>query len=244
VKCKLCNSSTNFGKSHIIPESFFLSERKDGETPILATNTPGVFPKRRPIGEYDGSILCKECEQLFGPWDNYAKVLLFDKFSQFNLVAEESDYSAYSIERYDYHKLKLFCLSVLWRAGVSDRECFEKVSLGPHEQILRNMILSSDPGNKDQYSVQLMRFHGLPHEFPVIMPIGFRTRYKFNYHRIYLGNFFFDVKTDKRKTPVEHSGGELEDGSPLIIVSKNIKDMDEYKILKMVANAPHNATAI
>ncbi|MFZ1546919.1 MAG: hypothetical protein WAT12_07435, partial [Candidatus Nitrotoga sp.] len=189
------------GKSHIIPESFFLSEGSDDETPFLATNIPGIFPKRRPIGEYDDKILCKECEKLFGPWDNYAKVLLIDEVGQFQLVAEDKDYKGYSKEKYDYKKLKLFCLSVLWRASVSNRACFERVSLGPHEKVIRDMIQTGDPGSKDKYSVQLYRFHGADYGMPVLMPNKMRTKYGFQYHRIYLGSNFFDIKTDKRKTP-------------------------------------------
>ena len=65
MKCKLCRVSSDFGKSHVIPESFLIHRKVEGEIPILATNKAGAYPKKRPIGEYDSEILCKECEKVF-----------------------------------------------------------------------------------------------------------------------------------------------------------------------------------
>jgi hypothetical protein len=51
----------------------------------------------------------------------------------------------------DYKMFKLFQLSILWRAGISDRPIFKAVDLGKHEDILRNMLLNDDPGESYKY---------------------------------------------------------------------------------------------
>jgi len=51
----------------------------------------------------------------------------------------------------DYKLFKLFQLSLLWRAGVSDRPIFKEVALGRHQEILRRMLLDDDPGESHKY---------------------------------------------------------------------------------------------
>jgi hypothetical protein len=65
------------------------------------------------------------------------------------------------IANVDYHKFKLFQLSLIWRMGISTRREFINVKLGPkHVEKLRKMILNSQPGE--------------PHEYPCIMAVNMR----------------------------------------------------------------------
>lgn len=53
----------------------------------------------------------------------------------------------------DYQLFKLFHLSVLFKAGVSNRCEFDMVKLGPHTEKLRKMILSGDAGSARVYPI-------------------------------------------------------------------------------------------
>jgi hypothetical protein len=53
----------------------------------------------------------------------------------------------------DYAKFKLFHLSVLWRASVCLHPVFHRVSLGPHAERIRSMLLAHDPGPASQYPI-------------------------------------------------------------------------------------------
>jgi hypothetical protein len=44
----------------------------------------------------------------------------------------------------------MFHLSLLWRMSVSKHPYFKEVSLGPHEEVLRRMLLEARPGEPDQ----------------------------------------------------------------------------------------------
>ena len=244
MTCELCGASDDLGKSHIIPESFFVAAGSKNETLILATNKEDELPKKRPIGEYDSEILCKSCEKIFGDWDNYGKNLLIDEYKASNPIVENGQIIGHEIPQYEYPKLKLFLLSMVWRAGASKRPFFEKVKLGPHQDGLRKMIVANNPGSKDKYSVQVFSFRGMPYGYPILMPIRLMSTGGINYYRFYLGELFFDIKIDSRKTPSKFGIGEIEDGKSLLIVSKNIQEMSEFKIFKKVANAPNNDKAI
>ena len=51
----------------------------------------------------------------------------------------------------EYEPFKLFHLSVLFRASVSTLPTFADVSLGPHEERLRNLLLARRAGPEDQF---------------------------------------------------------------------------------------------
>jgi len=201
MNCRLCKNSGNFGKSHVIPESFFLHRKVEGETPLITSSKDGFYPKRRPIGEYDTNILCKGCETTFNTWDDYGKTLLLDKIDEFEVINENNIAIGYQLNSFDYQKLKMFFISVLWRAGVSERDFYKKVSLGPHEQKLREMVLNSDAGKEEAYATQLFRFSQESFAIPILMPMKIKSSYGYTYYRIYLGDYFADIKVDKRPTP-------------------------------------------
>lgn len=53
----------------------------------------------------------------------------------------------------NYQDFKLFHLSVLFRAGVCRLPTFSEVSLGPHEERLRRMLLDHDAGPVERYPI-------------------------------------------------------------------------------------------
>jgi hypothetical protein len=90
-------------------------------------------------------LLCEECEGLLSEHENHWKQVFFGS-------------EAVKIERVgnkfiglDYAKMKLFQLSILWRAGISSNFFFGKVNLGQHEERLRRMILEGRPGRAWEY---------------------------------------------------------------------------------------------
>lgn len=221
-----------------------LSEGLPEETPVVVTNNKSIYPKRRPIGEYDMEIICKKCEKIFGDWDDYAFKLLVKNFDNLETMSEDGVEIGYSSSTYNYEYLKLFCISVLWRAGVSNRDFFSLVNLGKHERTLREMILEKYSGTPDEYSVEFFRFAGFDFGVPIIMPVHITTTYGTEIYRVYLGRTFFDIKFGIEATPDNFGLGEISPENPLLIVNMNLKEMDEYRILKLVANSPQNENAI
>lgn len=126
--CKLCeNPVIKLVDSHIIPESFYLQEDGKGvNSRILSIDD---YPRKSPQGVYD-QIVCRECEQSFGSWDDYASRIL--KQAQPDHVhkhPETGSVFAYEYKNVDYKNLKLFFLAVLWRAHASKKGFFDKFKL-------------------------------------------------------------------------------------------------------------------
>jgi hypothetical protein len=141
MKCKLTGIDGRPVKAHIIPKSFYVKDPGERKPNKIITNTKGVYPKKSPIGIYDETIVTEEGERIFTSWDDYAAELLLAKKSDFKKRFNKGECIAFEIENYDYEKLKLFFLSVLWRASVSSHEFFKKVKLGGHENIIRDALL-------------------------------------------------------------------------------------------------------
>jgi hypothetical protein len=147
--CKLCGKREKLLDSHIIPEFFFKPLYDKCHRYLVIPSSPGkrIDVRQKGIRE---KILCSSCEQLIGSFENYAKELIFGS-KRLNIRVLEKTSSYFVCNGVDYKKFKLFQLSILWRAGVSQHPLFSIVQLGPHENKIRKMILESNPGEPYQY---------------------------------------------------------------------------------------------
>ena len=196
MKCKFCNEEKKLIKAHAIPESFFRPLRDGNTPPKLVTNKTGVYPKKSPIGIYDTTILCRDCEDQFGPWDDYAQLLLLQKFQNADKLKHNGKEVGYKVLSFDYNKLKLFFISVLWRAHASSQPFYSRIKLGPFADIAKDHIINKDPGSPDDFAVILAYFEE---------PIGmsnfdpFIEKYDgLNYYRFYMAGFCPVIKVDHR----------------------------------------------
>ena len=132
MQCKFCRQERKLVEAHVIPRSFF--EIDPANPPRLASNKDGVFPKRSPAGMYDTQLVCEDCERMFSPFDDYAQRLLVANREAAKPIYDGEQPIAYIYEAYDYQKLKLFFLSLLWRASESSHNFYRRIKLGPHER--------------------------------------------------------------------------------------------------------------
>ena len=83
----------------------------------------------------------------------------------------------------DYPTLKLFFMSILWRAGVASTEQFASVQLGgKHERELRHRLLERDPGQESDYACFVLLGVGGWKEWRVVGP---PFRYRLREHWCY-----------------------------------------------------------
>lgn len=156
-KCKLCLQEKELlNKSHIIPNSFYKIFMDDDKSFVFTTNVEIKNKKDRPnkrfTGEFENGVLCVSCDnKILGSLDSYGINFFCKGFkSNYDLikiydVKNLGGYDYSIIKNIDYKKIKLFLLSVLWRASISKREFFKDVDLGPYENKIRKMILFDDP---------------------------------------------------------------------------------------------------
>ncbi|MCD6670830.1 hypothetical protein LT068_17525 [Vibrio cholerae] len=231
MKCKGCNENKKLIKAHIIPESFFVS-MKSGNKPLkVITNILGVYPKKSPIGIYDRNILCRECENRFQKIDDYAfRILIAEEDKQIP-VYNDDVVVGYQLNNVDVSRLKLFFISILWRASISEQPFFSKINLGELEDKAKSLIWNESSGGADDFSFVLAKFDNVSGNVSkTIMDPHPEIWFGANCYRFYFYGYILYIKADLCETPNEWKGF-IPDGNDLIIVSRGrVEDSKEFPI--------------
>lgn len=232
--CKLCGQTgQKLIKAHIIPRSFY------GETLTCAAGPAKLVsinvdehPKKTLKGIYDQKIVCAGCEEKFSLWDNYAKVLLFDTPPD-NEITHGSKKLAQVYTAFDYSQLKLFFLSLLWRANSSSHFYFKSVSLGPFADKLQKMVRNNDPGDPEDFAVIITRFDDrMSHAF--LDP--YRQRLEdVMFYWVSFAEHCCVIKVDGRPTPESLSKFVLSPSQDLYITTRNFRNSPQWRTLVKIA---------
>lgn len=125
----------------------------DGEHSYIEFNADEKsYNKRRRKGLYE-KLFCRDCEDIFKGYEDYAKLVLYDEIKPRIKVKR----APCSLAEYDYTKFKLFILSLLWRASISN--AFKLVSLGRHDEELRVILRDGLNTNIDNFPCLLYQLH-------------------------------------------------------------------------------------
>ncbi len=148
-RCQFCHQDLLFRNSHIVPEFLYdgLYNANHQMIGIHGRGSKGRKVLHKGIRE---RLFCEACEQHFNEH--------FEKPCRESWVQSCPLLDPWFTEdvrwiKVDYAPFKLFHLSVLFRAGVSSLPTFAEVSLGPHQERMRRMLLSRDPGRGEQYPI-------------------------------------------------------------------------------------------
>lgn len=169
-KCRLCHAESELRRSHVIPEFFrddsglmYPTGRSRNLQPFTQPihTQPGKRFDRKQVGYWEKRhgmieyLLCGGCEQRFSRFEDYTKRLLYGDSNPIRLqlpLLEDPLFMA------DYKKIRLFQLSILWRAAESKGEFYSAVDLDEqHRERLRQMLLNEDPGKETEYCCSLTR---------------------------------------------------------------------------------------
>ncbi len=174
MKCKLCLQELPLlKKSHIIPN--FMYESLRDENNRFFNIDIKKFHKSKPIytGVFDQNLLCKKCDnEVIGRYETYGQKILFGgklyvgENVEFQNRKNQNGVVTTHVSGVDYKKFKIFLLSLLWRASISNKDFFKEVALGPHEEIIREMILSGNPGRQTDYPCLISTYLNSNNELP------------------------------------------------------------------------------
>jgi len=136
---------------------------------LILSDSEDLKPIKRPIGIYE-ELFCKDCENKFMIYDDYAfKLLNEQRSNRITFNNEKGGVLGEYYETYDYHKLKLFFMSVLLRAGFSDNFFFQHIELGPYSELLKDALNAGTAPDSDNFAVFLAYYDEIKRG-PVIFP--------------------------------------------------------------------------
>lgn len=232
--CKFCGEERALIKAHIIPAVFFRRIHQGQSILQMITDENGAHPKRAPLGVYDKTIVCQNCENIWRDWDNYAQKLLADEPLNGKIHYHGGRKLAYVVDTYEYDKLKLFFISMIWRASVSSQKFFSKVSLGEFENIAKEHITKSDPGDSETFSITIAKFDH-PLSKSILDPDAYNHG-NVHYFRFYLADYIAYIKVDNKPTPKLLSYVALSKNTPLLILCRDFINSKELNLMKNLVN--------
>lgn len=236
--CQLCQQQKKLMKAHIMPNSMNRVLRNvlgdDLNSPMLTIEKETGKTKPLPMGVYDKTIICSSCDGGFSPWEKHALEVLFTnhKWSnlRYNRVAKPV---CYTLLNGEYAALKLFVLSMLWKASASGLEYCKKVKLAPDKmEQLRKMLVSADPGDSETFAVRIAQFYRMdvgmtfePHEELID---GIR------YVVMHVPGYKILVQVDDQKLPLGHAFALTPDG-PMTIGLIDFQTSGERRAIEKMA---------
>ena len=151
-KCRLCRKHhRSLRNSHIVPE-FLYKDLYNDKGHMMAIRPPQR--RHRPWRALQKGVreplFCESCEQHFN--EHFEKPFLH-QWTKTELPDPWDVDRDCLIQVDHYSSFKLFHLSVLFRAGISSLPHYQQVALGPHESVLRQLLVDRNPGGEFQYPV-------------------------------------------------------------------------------------------
>jgi hypothetical protein len=237
--CRFCKRERKLIKAHIIPAAFFDPLRDGKRAPEIHSNTEGVPKKRTPTGIYDPEILCSECDGKFSVWEQHAKDVLLANFSIAQPITDKGKTLGYKIEDFDYAKLKLFVLSVVWRASTSSQDFYDRIDLGPHADRILEMLSVVNPGEAEDYAVTIAKFDDP--EFTGMLDPQAEKMDGVNHIRLYLTGFVVYIKVDKRPTPPFLRDLVLSSDKPLVLPLRGLSSSKDGALMREIVRKSASA---
>ena len=194
MTCALCQEEAPLVRSHIVPEFLYRPHYDEKHRALLFDKRDAPYTLVQK-GLRD-RLLCEECEARLQVFEDYfARYWFKQKPLPARVDAPEVDLSGI-----DYTQFKLFLLSIVWRASVSDTA--PAMSLGPHEERMRSMLINVDPGPRGLYPIfagVVVDEEGHPWDGAILTPL--RVRVKAHWAcRMVFGCVAWTVLTSRHQT--------------------------------------------
>jgi hypothetical protein len=186
-------------------------------------------------GLYDDELFCKACEDKFMIYDAYAFKLLNEQGSRRKILRDEQGrVLGVYYETYDYNKLKLFFMSVLLRAGLSNVFFFKHVKVGTYLGLLKEALDAGQAPAPNDFAVFLAYYDEIK-KGPVVFPPAQQKVGKIRFYHFHIGYVIFYIKVDRRDPPQELQPIILQPSNRLFLMKFSHDDSRESNILKSIA---------
>jgi len=202
-KCRLCGKdNADLLESHIIPEFLYKSIYDAKHRFIDFTEDPktGVRFAQKGVRE---NLLCSNCELLLSKYEK----CLSDFFFELNTNSNNSIISLSSEFRYvkkiKYTEIKVALLSILFRMAVSKLSQFDGYSLGPYENVFRDIILNNKYTDRYTFSIHISPVSINKCYYPdLIMTYEKVSKYKniYNFQCFIINGYLIEIMLSKVPT--------------------------------------------
>ena len=219
--CKLCQKHSELMSSHIIPEFMYSSLYDDKHRFHEISDEIDKKNSFRQKGIRE-RLLCNQCEQHLSKYESYASRALNSGYD----LKVKKEGRLVQISGFDYKKFKLFALSILWRAGISNLDIFDQVRLGRHEEIIRRMIFDNDPGHENIYPFILspIIYKNILQEALIVKPTPTHIENHYAY-RFVFGGLVWVFIVSRHKVPEILVNASIDKDGSLTMIPWQLSDL-------------------
>jgi len=153
------------------------------------------------LGQYDNQILCASCDNKLGVFDNYALQVCARFKGEHKILTSDR----FELKDVDGDKFAKFVLAILWRGSISARPDYSNISLGPYEDIARDVLFGAKPlSSFAEFQVIVQRYtsnHFDTEGFYSLPVRGRMPELKLNSYSLSLAGFRVTAKLDAKPFP-------------------------------------------
>jgi hypothetical protein len=233
--CKLTRKPGKFIASHLIPQAFTRPPAGEG----FISGGEGSRPKRSWSSWYDRRLVIRKGEKVLADYDNWAVrelrrlELVWSGWGRKTCLpiedysgSKQAEYGLRQLECADPDKLRLFFLSLLWRAAATELPEFHAVRV-PLDDLerLRRMLVDGDPRPLDFYPTSLLQIvsRGDSHNLaPIAQDLGspnnFDSNRTFRTFRFYFDGLIAHIYRHPRPELIYELGQHLVGYSTKLLV--------------------------
>jgi hypothetical protein len=191
MPCLHCGASKTI-EAHLVPKSFVMDVKIDRGEQHLILHKGKERPQMSHTGIYDRSILCADCDNILGRYEDYAHRLL-KNCRDFRLEAGK----VATIKDLDGDTMVRFASGLAWKYAVTDKS-HGRINIGSYPAILREVALAGAPipDSVDVLMARIVELDGDVYYYRTPMP---DRKAGVNVVRFCVGGFLFFLKIDKRR---------------------------------------------
>ena len=196
MRCRICDveiNTNNSIKSHILTNSQYIRPlTKTTKSNILGFSDGEIFNPCHNIT--DNTILCKKC-------DNRLNLYESERSKLFKISPEEIIYDNkfHTFKNINSYKIKMACLSDIFRCSITKIKQFERISIGKkNEETIAKILQNCDCDSLSKYPVMIGKLK-MPLDFRAVqIPHRIRDEGILYYETVMPGAWIWKIKMDGR----------------------------------------------
>jgi hypothetical protein len=228
-KCKLCGQDNiEILDSHIIPEFIYKPIYDEKHRYVDFTEDPrtGVRFVQKGVRE---NLLCHHCEELLSRYEIQLHDFIMDFLTNKNGNLIKLSSNIGFMKKIKYNDIKIALLSILYRMAVSKLSQFDGYSLGPYENVIKDIILKHSFTDRYTFSIHIspVTINGIYNpEF--IMTYEKSSKYKdiYNLHCFIIYGLLIEVMLSKVPQNDDWHIFDLREKGKIILLDIDIKNVN------------------
>jgi hypothetical protein len=176
--CRLCGKEGQLQNSHIVSKFIWRMSKVIGNgSPFhaICLNQPDLSKKIQQDG-FKEYLLCLSCERQRSTYEDHARRSLFKNIRNIQFDGKHA-----ILTGLEYKPLKLYSMFQIWMMGVSTHPFYSHVNLGPHADLLAELLRNEEPSEPWRYGSTIAVLGGQNGDFAGIFSQPEQTR-MFSHH--------------------------------------------------------------